>query len=625
MSPEFQASNALCAESIVLIYLLHKIPEPPSQKRTSQLTSSNQNYILPFSKERDLVEILSFLSKNRDGSDYIPAVCVEQDRTGNHLKVLLAVNKGTWDDGDDILQSIKGKFEGVFDALHKANYSRHGISAEIKAEVLKSIVIMCSSRILCRLRLAPSKRYGTRSSIKELLQRAIEGVRLISPHKFRNSTLVVSSTHFISVSKEVIRLVNNWLNHHVESRLAEILGAIRSLNEVPSLSDLLHLIPTGKSGIVQDSCFASSLINIISKVARYHEAAEVLYRIAKKYPVVRNMKPQLAILPPEAYDRLNDPSYLPEFHKIPQLLGLINGHRYDVTQISRYMKFPKNSSCSKEFSEETQRTMKESKIHSEIQLIAYCESKSTPELFPRVIASSKDACFLCNAFIATHGKMHTSRTHGRLYPGWRLPNLLHMRGLQKEFNQWLLNQTRKTIDARVAGHGEIHPQPPFESTLLVLLSVSSTTKSESPSDLSSQDLQPSVAEKCMTRQLASSTDSTDSLVVSHKSALREAISSEPSIQNPAIFVSGRLEVHFNMETASASNRTTSTLMYSIERIRTEEKDILPDGSLVVDVMGLTKETQFELPIDNTIYMSCQDVILRLTTGLENTVVDDRVQ
>jgi hypothetical protein len=126
MSPELQASNVLCAESIVLNYLLHEIPEPPSQKRTSQLTSSNQNYILPFSKERDLVEILSFLSKNRDGSDYIPAVCVEQDRTGNHLKVLLAVNRGTWNDGygDDILQSIKGKFEGVFGALHKANYSR---------------------------------------------------------------------------------------------------------------------------------------------------------------------------------------------------------------------------------------------------------------------------------------------------------------------------------------------------------------------------------------------------------------------------------------------------------------------------------------------------------------------
>jgi hypothetical protein len=200
-----------------------------------------------------------------------------------------------------------------------------------------------------------------------------------------------------------------------------------------------------------------------------------------------------------------------------------------------------------------------------------------------------------------------------------------MRGLQKEFNQCLLSQARRTIGARATGHGEIHPQPPFESTLLVPLSVSSTAKSESPSDLISQDLQPSAAEKCMTKQLASSKDSTDSLAVSLKLALREAIPCEQSIKNPAIFVSGRLEVHFDMDTVSASTPTTNTLMYSIERIRTEETDILPDGSLVVDVLGLTKETQFELPIDNTIYMSCRDVILKLTTSLENTALDDRAQ
>ena len=70
------------------------------------------------------MEILSFLSKNQDGSDYIPAVCVEQDQAGNYLKVLLAVNKCTWNDGDDILRSIKGGFEDIFDILHNAEHGR---------------------------------------------------------------------------------------------------------------------------------------------------------------------------------------------------------------------------------------------------------------------------------------------------------------------------------------------------------------------------------------------------------------------------------------------------------------------------------------------------------------------
>ena len=123
MSSSYQASNVLCAELIVLNYLLNVL-ETPSQKRINQLTPSNNQYKLPFSVERDLVEILSFLSKNQDGSDYIPAVCVEQDRAGNYLKVLLAVNKCTWNDGDDILRSIKGGFEDIFDILHNAEHVR---------------------------------------------------------------------------------------------------------------------------------------------------------------------------------------------------------------------------------------------------------------------------------------------------------------------------------------------------------------------------------------------------------------------------------------------------------------------------------------------------------------------
>lgn len=108
----------------MLNYLLDEYPETPSQKRTSQHNPSNNQYRLPFSIERDLVEILSFLSKNRDGSDYIPAVCVEEDKAGDHLRILLAINKSSWNDGDDILRSLKGGLEDVFHVLRNAEYGR---------------------------------------------------------------------------------------------------------------------------------------------------------------------------------------------------------------------------------------------------------------------------------------------------------------------------------------------------------------------------------------------------------------------------------------------------------------------------------------------------------------------
>jgi hypothetical protein len=96
-----------CAENIALNYLLHGVPELPQQNPIRRVRGSEKGYILPFSKERDLVEILSFLAKTKDGPDYIPAVCIEQDPNGGALRALLAINKRTYTDGNDLLQSLK--------------------------------------------------------------------------------------------------------------------------------------------------------------------------------------------------------------------------------------------------------------------------------------------------------------------------------------------------------------------------------------------------------------------------------------------------------------------------------------------------------------------------------------
>ncbi|KAI1026202.1 hypothetical protein LB504_011197 [Fusarium proliferatum] len=84
----------------------------------------------------------------------------------------------------------------------------------------------------------------------------------------------------------------------------------------------------------------------------------------------------------------------------------------------------------KRFWEDFLRVTNEPKIHAEIQLMWHLERHpgSKP---PRVIASNKDACFLCNAFISLHGQYMIPKTHGRIYPGWRLPwtGLNETRGL----------------------------------------------------------------------------------------------------------------------------------------------------------------------------------------------------
>ena len=60
------------------------------------------------------------------------------------------------------------------------------------------------------------------------------------------------------------------------------------------------------------------------------------------------------------------------------------------------------------------------KVHAEIQLLF--RYKQQPQLSrPRIISSSKSACYLCNLFIQYHGGFCVPRSHGRLYDRWVLP------------------------------------------------------------------------------------------------------------------------------------------------------------------------------------------------------------
>ena len=62
-------------------------------------------------------------------------------------------------------------------------------------------------------------------------------------------------------------------------------------------------------------------------------------------------------------------------------------------------------------------------VHAEIQMIIHYELSS--KTWPRVIGSSKHACFLCNAFIQAHGFFYVSGAHRQVYNLWYVPDLGH--------------------------------------------------------------------------------------------------------------------------------------------------------------------------------------------------------
>jgi OTT_1508-like deaminase len=117
------------------------------------------------------------------------------------------------------------------------------------------------------------------------------------------------------------------------------------------------------------------------------------------------------------------------------------------------------------------------KIHAEIQLLVYHElNPDRPK--PRIIASSKSACYLCNLFFALHGQFYVPRTHGRIYDRWLLPDWLVLtekrRNRMAVVVEQLNSRIEKTIIQTVKA-GRMSHNHPNESVVFSVRQLSSST------------------------------------------------------------------------------------------------------------------------------------------------------
>ncbi|KAL4744487.1 hypothetical protein BDW72DRAFT_212587 [Aspergillus terricola var. indicus] len=214
--------------------------------------------------------------------------------------------------------------------------------------------------------------------------------------------------------RNVIQCTNRY-GHQTSTRLGDLVEGVHRLSHIGKLRALLDLVAD------RDMEFSAkeSLLNIVSKVARYRDSARFLYRTAKKVPVARRMNAICVKLPREAFDHSLARKYTPDILLTPSRIDQQYSQKAS-NQVWRLLSTTREE-ASRQFSSQVRKTL-EAKIHTEFQLITYCELKM-PRFKPRVICSSKDACFLCRSFIHMHGKLHIPRSHGRLYPCWRLPLL----------------------------------------------------------------------------------------------------------------------------------------------------------------------------------------------------------
>ncbi|KAH1298372.1 hypothetical protein KXX11_007030 [Aspergillus fumigatus] len=362
-----RASNPAikCAEDIAIALLFHNVPAPPSSNSMHRI--SEGQYVLSLDQERKLAGTLAFLAHNREGAEYVPAVCIGEDSATGSLNVIFAVNKANYSDGNNVLRSIQKSFDEIFALLARVSTDR---SPSLKDQVFYMVVSMCSSRILSRLRL------GSPGQDKLKDRDLLEAVSLLSTR-----------------AKEARKAADLWSRHQVAARLIELVESIYRIQQIEQLQPIVDMIPND----YMEPTARESFMNIVGKVSRYREAARFLYCTAKKVPLARNMRTVPVQLPQEAFATPSVDTYTPNL-LIKVTEASAKGRQQKLLkEICRALGLSEQQ-ASDQYCLQVMNILRHAKIHSEVQIIAYCELH--PQLtLPRVICSSKDACFLWNLFI----------------------------------------------------------------------------------------------------------------------------------------------------------------------------------------------------------------------------------
>ncbi|KAI4130960.1 MAG: hypothetical protein LQ338_001471 [Usnochroma carphineum] len=104
-------------------------------------------------------------------------------------------------------------------------------------------------------------------------------------------------------------------------------------------------------------------------------------------------------------------------------------------------------------------------VHAEIQLVTfYGMTPKLEGLKPRVLGVSKSACYLCDLFISLHNQFFISKTHGRLYDQWTVPDLAAFGTAQRQQYRTILQNMYRVCKSETLKSSASTRQCPPEST-----------------------------------------------------------------------------------------------------------------------------------------------------------------
>lgn len=285
----------------------------------------------------------------------------------------------------------------------------------MEKSVFEAIIAMCRDRIISRTRLHPNE---LEPRIHTFLDEVHQGLRRLRG--------IQNKIPFQRGTRDLINRMNQYREKYTTTDQditqwdGDLAGIIEGFHQLAGISNLeaILLDDLNAAKPVIDPSTRQVLLNTIEKVSQYRLSATRLVNVARRYHILRRASTVVVRLHSAAFDRPFG-EQISDARDVVARVATAHATRLDFEAICSNME-KSSSAVHNEFATALSGITRNSKIHAEMQLISYLESH--PSLNPpRILASNKNVCYLCNAYISVHGMYTMTGAYGRLHSGWRIP------------------------------------------------------------------------------------------------------------------------------------------------------------------------------------------------------------
>lgn len=282
-----------------------------------------------------------------------------------------------------------------------------------------AIIAMCRPRIICRARVDPKQPRARFTVFIDEIVVKLRGLRGIENEiPFQRSIKRLAA--------DLDDCIKHWASDtgnlgRLDVRLVQIINECSTLSQISNWRTILLRdldIPRPR----MDPGSRQSVVNMVEKLSQYRSSAKRLVELARRYSITSRASIVAVRLDQPLFSRPGVEAR-PKGLAVPKdVLSRVASSRGSSISFGKLRKKLKlsNEEAQEKYFRSLKGALKESRVHAEMQLIWYLDLTQSSKP-PRIIASHKDACYMCNVFMSLQGLYTVPRSHGRLYVGWRLP------------------------------------------------------------------------------------------------------------------------------------------------------------------------------------------------------------